>query len=187
MSKELLNTNYAPAERTTEEELVKQIQLFQTDDKSGVLLSKIPAVFFIVNENRQIVYMNEGALEFSGLSKFTEAEGQRPGELFGCIHAQTTEEGCGTTPACTYCGAVNTVLESQKDGSAMQDAHLILGPDEKAFDLRIWASQITVGVDDFTTTTIQDIGDERRREVLERVFLHDISNRTTVSSQLKKI
>ncbi len=180
MSKKLLNTNYAPAERASEEELQKQIQLFQTNDKSSVLLSKIPAVFFIVNKNRQIIYMNEGALEFSGLSEFASVEGQRPGELFGCIHARTTEGGCGTTDACTYCGAVNAVLESQKHCSAMQDAHLILGPEEKAFDLRIWASQITVGEDDFTTITIQDIGDEKRREVLERVFLHDISNRTTV-------
>ena len=168
LSEKLLNTDYAPAKRASEEELAKQVQLFQTNDVLGKFLSKIPVVFVIVNKYRQIVYVNKGALEFSGLAEFASAEGQKPGEMFGCIHAQTSEAGCGTTKSCTYCGAVNAVLESQKHGSAMQDAHLILKPEKKAFDLRIWASQITIGGNEFTTITIQDIGDEKRRGILER-------------------
>ena len=50
------STKYAPAERATREELERQSSLFQKSDIMTELLGKIPAVFIVVNENRQIVY-----------------------------------------------------------------------------------------------------------------------------------
>ncbi len=174
------NPEISLVDRAPREELVKQIQLFQTNNYTGVFLSKIPVVFIILNKYRQIVYMNQGAIDFSGLSELVSLEGQRPGEMFGCIHATTTKEGCGTSESCTYCGAINTVLKSQKYGSAMGEARLILGPEKRAFDLRIWASQIDLEAGEFTAVTLQNIQNEKRRERLESVFIHDISNQASV-------
>jgi signal transduction histidine kinase len=120
--------------------------------------------------------MNKGALEFTGLDDVVSSIGKRPGELIGCIHSDEEEGGCGTSESCTYCGAINAVLESQKGKNAVRDCRLILGPEEKAFDLRVWASQLQIENQEFTAITIQDISDEKRREALERIFFHDILN-----------
>ena len=178
-------TKFAPAERAPDEIIIKQSKYFQSNEILNNFLSKIPAVFIIVNKQRQIVYMNEGALEFTGLEEVAPAIGKRPGELIGCIHSSEEEGGCGTSISCTYCGAVNTVLIAQKGKSAVEDCRLILGPDEEAYDLRIWASPLEINGEEFTAITIQDIQHEKRRAILERIFFHDILN--TISSLLGTI
>jgi signal transduction histidine kinase len=178
-------TRFAPAERAPKELIEKQSKYFQSNEILNNFLSKIPAVFIIVNKQRQIVYMNEGALEFTGLEEVAPAVGQRPGELIGCIHSKEEEGGCGTSIACTYCGAVNTVLAAQKGKSAVEDCRLILGPDEEAYDLRVWASPLEINGEKFTAITIQDIRHEKRRAILERIFFHDILN--TISGLLGTI
>ena len=120
--------------------------------------------------------MNNGALEFSGLEDLTSIIGKRPGEIFGCIHHAVEKGGCGTAEACTYCGAVNAVLISQKGKPAVQDCRLTCGPDEIAFDLRVWASPLEYKGEKFTAVTIQDISHEKRRGIIERIFFHDILN-----------
>lgn len=176
MSTKKLSTKYAPAERAPKDIIIQQMSLFENNKTLNKFLSKIPAVFLIVNEYRQIVYMNKGALEFTGLDEVISSVGKRPGELIGCIHSNEEEGGCGTSESCTYCGAINAVLESQKGKNAVRDCRLILGPDEKAYDLRVWAAPLQISGDEFTAITIQDISNEKRREALERIFFHDILN-----------
>jgi len=172
----LHSTKFAPAERAPIDIVRKQIEFFEKDEILTKFLSKIPAVFLILNKYRQVVYMNNGALEFSGLEDLTSIIGKRPGEIFGCIHHAVEEGGCGTAEACTYCGAVNTVLVSQKGKSAVQDCRLTCGPEETALDLRVWASPLDIEGENFTAVTIQDISDEKRRGIIERIFFHDILN-----------
>ena len=173
-----LITKYAPAERATREELERQFSHFQNIDTVTELLGKIPVVFIVVNIHRQIVYLNEGALEFTGLEDLSSVIGIRPGELLECIHATEEEGGCGTAEACKYCGAVNAVIESQKGKSVVRDCRLTVGNDHRAFDLRIWASPLIINNEEFTALTIQDIQHEKWRAFLERVFFHDILNTT---------
>ena len=169
-------TKYAPAQRAPMEVVEKQVELFENDEILIKFLKRIPAVFVVLNEYRQVVYMNDGALEFTGLDDLTSILGKRPGEIFGCIHHADEEGGCGTSEACTYCGAVNAVLSSQKGISTVRDCRLTCGPDEIAFDLRVWASPLEFKGQKFTIVTIQDISDEKRRGTMERIFFHDILN-----------
>jgi len=144
-----------------------------------LLLNRIPAIFIIVNAQRQIVYMNKGALAFSRLSDVAEAIGKRPGELLGCIHSTEGLEGCGTGEHCTYCGAVNAILSSQNGTPDMRDARLFLGKDRKAYDLRIWAIELPLRGEKFTAITMSDIHHEKWQMFLERLFFHDILNTAT--------
>ncbi|TFG02958.1 MAG: HAMP domain-containing histidine kinase [Promethearchaeota archaeon] len=172
-----LKTKYAPAERLTSEKLRQQSRKFENNGLLEDFLTTIPAIFIIINELRQIVYLNNGALEFSGLKEVAPAIGKRPGELIGCIHSDEEEGGCGTSESCTYCGAVNAVLESQRTGKkAVMDCRLIVGPEENAYDLRVWASPLEFNNEKFTVVTIQDIRDEKWRGFLERIFFHDLLN-----------
>lgn len=174
-----LNTKFAPAERENREELERKIAIFRDNAILNEYLNKVPAVFLILNKYRQIVYMNNGALEFTGLGDITSIIGERPGEVLGCIHSRREEGGCGTADSCTYCGAINAVLESQKGKSSVKECRLILGNDEKSYDLRVWASPLVLNNEDFTAVTLQDIQNEKWRSFLERIFFHDILNTAT--------
>jgi signal transduction histidine kinase len=123
--------------------------------------------------------MNNGALEFTGLGDITSIIGERPGETIGCTHSKEEAGGCGTTESCTYCGAILAILEAQKGKPSIKEARLILGRDEKAYDLRIWASPFVINNEDFTAVTLQDIQNEKWRSFLERIFFHDILNTAT--------
>jgi signal transduction histidine kinase len=174
-----MKTKFAPPERASNEEITQQARYFENNDTLNQFLSRIPAIFIILNKYRQVVYMNEGALEFSGLDDVVTAIGKRPGEAFGCIHAEEEEAGCGTSESCTYCDAVNAVLVSQKGKDAVRDCRLILGPEETAFDLRIWARPLIIDQEQYAAVTLQDIRHEKRRVALEQIFFHDILNTIT--------
>lgn len=175
-----LDTNHTLTERASKEETKRQALIFKNNEILNEFLGKTPVVFLIVNKYRQIVYMNQGALEFTGLKEFTSALGRRPGEIIGCVHSTENEGGCGTTEACTYCGALNAVLASQKGNTAVEECRIILEPGVKAFDLRIWASPLEISNEFFSIVTIQNISDEKRRIALERIFFHDILNTTGI-------
>ncbi|MBN2151235.1 MAG: HAMP domain-containing histidine kinase [Candidatus Lokiarchaeota archaeon] len=174
-----MSTKYAPAGRAAQTEIDRQRSYFTENETVEVLLGKIPAVFLILNNHRQIVYMNKGALEFSGLEEISSAIGKRPGELLDCVHSKEEVDGCGTAEACTFCGAVDAVLASQKGKPAVRDARLLVGEGHKAFDLRIWAVPLKVEDENFTALTIQDIRQEKRLMMIERIFYHDILNTIT--------
>lgn len=173
------NTKFAPAERANREEIERQIAIFRDNAILNEFLNKVPTVFLILNKYRQIVYMNNGALDFTGLGDITSIIGQRPGETLGCIYSKEEDGGCGTAESCTYCGAILAVLESQKGKPSVKEGRLILGSDEKAYDLRIWASPFVINNEDFTAVTLQDIQNEKWRSFLERIFFHDILNTAT--------
>ena len=175
----ILNTKYAPADRAPKEEIERQISLFKNNEVLNKFLNRVPAIFLIINKYRQIVYMNKEALEFTNLEDIVSVIGQRPGELMGCVHSHEEEGGCGTSESCTYCGAINAVLESQKGKSSINECRLTLGTEEKPFDLRVWASPLTIEEEKFSAVTFQDIQDEKWRSFLERIFFHDILNTAT--------
>jgi signal transduction histidine kinase len=104
--------------------------------------------------------------------------GLRPGEAFRCIHSSETPGGCGTTLFCRYCGAVGAILQSGQGRFAVEECRLTVerGGVEEALDLRVWASPMSVEGEAFTFFVMGDIADEKRRNVLERIFLHDLTN-----------
>jgi len=172
-----VRTKYAKAERASSKEIERQAQLFHDNELLNEFLGSINAIYFILNEYRQIVFMNKRALEFTCLDDITSAFNYRLGEILGCIHSTEEEGGCGTSEACTYCGVVNVCLEGQTGESTVADCRLTIGSREiDQLDLRIWVSPIAIKDNQFITLTIQDISSEKRREVLERVFFHDILN-----------
>jgi nitrogen fixation/metabolism regulation signal transduction histidine kinase len=171
------STKYAPSKRSSPQVIKKQKELFENNQILNGFLTKIPAIFLVINEDRQIIYINNGALEFTGLKEVAPAIGKRPGELIGCIHSEEEEGGCGTAEACTYCGAVNAVLECQKTGKkSVMDCRIIVGPEHTAYDLRVWASPLNIKNEKFIVVTIQDIQNEKWRGFLERLFFHDLLN-----------
>ena len=130
----------------------------------------------VLNRNRQIVYMNEAFAALSNISDLNEVLGQRPGEVFDCVFIdKTAGEGCGTVEFCKKCGAVNSILTSYKGWQSTQEC-LITSKSKKAYDLEVTSSPFNYANAEYTIFSIKDISDQNRRNMLERLFFHDVLN-----------
>jgi len=176
-----LFTEFAPAERSTAEELERQRRMFEGEQFFCDMVARLPEVVLVLNGNRQTVFANHAALAMLRMDSLDEALGRRPGELVSCIHARETPGGCGTTSFCRYCGAVNAILQSQEGRPAVDECRLTVerNASQEALDLRVWANPIDLRGERFTVFVVADIADEKRKAFLERLFLHDILNTAT--------
>ncbi len=172
-------TEFASAARAGADALARQSKYFSSSPVFVQFMDYIPDLVLVVNRERQIVYANKAALGAGAAAGHEQFLGFRPGEFFGCIHGKAMESGCGTTRFCSCCGAVKAILESQAGRSAVEECRITLRNEhgqERAVEYRIWATPVEFEGERFTFFVAQDIQDERRREALERSFLHDVNN-----------
>ena len=174
---EPVKTLYAPAARATEEEILLQVKLISELPMIHDLLDSIPALIAILNQQRQIIFANKTFTDFFKSRNLLTYLGRRPGEAISCLHAKDSEGGCGTSEACSVCGAVNAILLSQEKGSANLECRITLDNGDP-LELMISTNQYKVGDSDFTIFSASDISDLKRRKSLERIFFHDVLNTT---------
>jgi K+-sensing histidine kinase KdpD len=191
-----LPTAFAPAERATDAELLRQHRKLAGIPFVTEFLDAMPNMAVVLNSDRQIVLTNKAFRAFVEAGGDDHAEsahrreiveavliaaiGQRPGEAVGCIHSRETPGGCGTTPFCRHCGAVRAIVNAQKWKELdVQECRLTVGEvhgREASVDFRVWAQPIPVAGEQFTVFSLLDISDEKRRAALERIFFHDVMN-----------
>lgn len=170
------DTWFAPAERSSEQELAAQARHFLTNPLFARLYDAVPDIVMILNQNRQIVFANAALLDLLGLHRETFHGGQRLGEVLGCAHVSGDEKTeCGTTEFCTTCGAVQAILGSLSGRVTAQECR-ITRADGDPLDLYVWASPLKESDGEYSVVVIKDISNEKRRQVLERVFFHDVMN-----------
>ncbi len=80
------------------------------------ILVTMDGYLLVLNSHRQLLATNQQVLKNGGQRTALGAIGSRPGEMLRCIHAQEGPGGCGISRACPGCGAVTTVLASQRTG-----------------------------------------------------------------------
>ncbi|GAB4133065.1 MAG: PAS domain-containing sensor histidine kinase [Ignavibacteriales bacterium] len=170
-----MDTYYAPADRSHENELKIQKELVQAEFLMNSALNSLPIYVFILNKNRQIVFANSAFRENLTEADLERLIGARPGEILNCVHADETEGGCGTTKFCAKCGAVNAILKSQKFESGIEECRINQKSGD-ALDLLVWANPIEISGEFFTLFAVTDISSQKRRQALERIFFHDILN-----------
>jgi hypothetical protein len=191
-----LPTAFDPAEREVPDRVRQQYEKLSALPFVREFLNAVPNMSVVLNERRQIVFANRSFAEFLGLKSELEllgatedgrgslisrrVLGQRPGEAVGCVRANLTEGGCGTTEFCRNCGAGVAIHNSQRNHSEdVQECRLQLSDEcgrDTALDLRVWARPIDVEDEQFTMFSLLDISGEKRRGALERIFFHDVLN-----------
>jgi len=180
MADEVLKTDFASSSRAANNEIMNDVAYFDAMPMLQKCVNFIPDVFLILNRERQIVYANQILLDILGLNEPDKIYGLRPGEALCCIHAnsQNGTPACGTTTFCRYCGAVNAILKSQEALNAViiEECRIASGENETAFDFRVWARGMEFNDKPYTIFVVRDIGNEKRRSVLEKIFFHDILN-----------
>jgi CheY-like chemotaxis protein len=175
MTTETKTTYFASPERASSAKIQEQASLFNRSLIQTVY-DALNTIVMILNEQRQIVFVNRKLLELFDAKTSEAILGKRPGEAFECLHAAEVS-GCGTTRFCRECGAVKAILSSQTTHQTdVQDCHILRGGNQDALTLRVCAAPLDVENQRFTVFSIEDISDSERRKSLERIFFHDIMN-----------
>jgi len=176
MARNSNSTRHAPAERADGRIIAQQSKILTNQSLLVDVLNAVSTLVVILNRERQIVFANKAFLDLLGKEDLKAVTGLRLGEAMGCMHSDETDGGCGTTVFCKMCGAVNAMLSAQTGKEDVQECRIILKEGGMAMDLKVMASPFRVVGEEFTVFSILDIADEKRRDVLERIFMHDLMN-----------
>lgn len=177
----MINTNaitqFADPARQDSEKINQQVATINELPMIHQLVDLVPDIFLILNEQRQIIFCNKAFANKVGLVDYSDVYGLKPGEALNCIHASSTEGGCGTTQHCIYCGAINAILNSQNYHKKPDSEECCIMCNENlAMNFRVWAKNLTVADGNYTIFIARDTSDAKRRSVLEHIFFHDILN-----------
>lgn len=139
------------------------------------LLDAVPGGVLILNECRQIVFCNAAAASMTGIAPRERMYGLRPGEALDCRNARCVG-GCGTNPACEFCGAARAIAAASAGGAGSNECRIAQATTNRSLDIRVSCVPLLCDGQQFTVMSLVDIADEKRRRALERLFFHDVRN-----------
>lgn len=150
-------TDFAPAERSSYEELVQQHNTWIKQDITKIIGDAIPDLLLILNKDRQIVFANDYYKKINYFGRDMELLGLRPGELLNCRHAFESEGGCGTTRFCRTCGAVQAILSSISEKKDVEECVINRRDGQTPLELRVWTTPIELDSEKYTVFVVHDI------------------------------
>lgn len=175
-----LSSPYVPPEgRADGPELARQASAWVENPVLHQVLEAMEGFVLLINRQHQILHANVPFLNAVHVEEVMDLRGLRLGEVLGCIHVAEGSDGCGTSPACANCGVAQAVsCAKQRVEKVRYEAFLTCrqGHRWEALELRVHASPLPQAGDGQILMVCQDISGEKRREVLESVFFHDVLN-----------
>jgi len=175
--------------RSSSEHLDRQRALLSTERHLCELLDAIPDNVMLLNENRQILYANKALEQFCAAHGVLGLIGMRLGEAFSCQNASCTVEGCGSAEPCKLCGVLDAALSALRGQPSAFECQILRntgrGPD--ALDLRISGTPLHWKPEPIVLLVASDVSHSKRRQVLERLFFHDILNTAGTVNQIAEM
>ena len=168
-----------PQGRATPAEVDEQANLCLGDPVVQTVLEAVGSQAVVLNAQRQIVAANRTMLQVLPLEDPETCQGMRLGEAIGCIHALEGPSGCGSSRACRGCGALLSVLNAQETCQTTTGECLISTQNKGRWESREYAVRavpLNVANHRMTLLGLQDISSRKRRQALERVFIHDLQD-----------
>ena len=165
-------------ERAEPSSLRLAVDKVRAEKLMAAVLEAVPGFAMVLNEQRQIVAANKRVFAATSAHCIDDLAGKRPGDAIGCRNAIEGPDGCGSSPACLFCGAVQAVIQSQQTQRAQVNECRIPLADALggSFDAEVVAHPTLIDGIPFTIVAMRDISAEKRRRILERVFFHDVMN-----------
>ena len=175
----MVTTWYASPERLSDKEIARQAQILTQNSMLVTAFDAVPLTLVILNKDRQIIGVNSLTQSQFGEDAWNVL-GKRPGEAFRCKYAATGPGGCGTGKACAACGAVRTILQSIETGEKASGECCIesVGQDgtSQCLELKVTVSPFHVDGDVFYALILEDNSQNKRLEVFQHLFFHDVLN-----------
>jgi PAS domain-containing protein len=127
------------------EELTQQARQWADRPDLTAVMNAMPQVLLVLNDRRQVVFANRVAMEMAGANSLDSLLGMRPGELLECEQAREGPGGCGTTEACTQCGAFRAFAECGAGAAATNECRLIHFRTGRAMLFRVSSTPCQLG------------------------------------------
>jgi signal transduction histidine kinase len=171
-------TRSALPRRSRPDTIRRQQALLALDGNLCSILDAMPELVMVLNGNRQIIFANKTLADFARSQGVDSFIGMRPGEILSCRSALDAEYGCGTAEGCRHCGAIESILAALQGHKAAHECRMLRQTPQgvEALDLKIWGTPFRWQGERFAMLAAIDISNEKRREVLERLFFHDVLN-----------
>lgn len=176
------STCFASAERLPAQQVREQAEKLQAQAGLLSFFDSFPDVLMILNEQRQILFVNQARHSFLQLPDRHELIGMRPGEALQCIHADESPGGCGTTEACSLCGGVRAIVNTLKGQTSVAECRINrsnASGQMESLNLRVWSTPIETLGGRVIVFCLSDSSQEYRLAALERIFFHDVLNTAT--------
>lgn len=165
---------FLPTQRAPMDVVRRQAVLAGTLNSSGVL-DLLPLIVMVLNQDRQIVLANKNMVGYLNLSQ-AELLGLRIGEALGCDHRHAAREGCGATPYCCHCGAARAILKGLNGAHDVQECRITRDsrPAMDAANFQFLSTPLSLAGENFLFVSMLDVSFEKRVELFERIFYHDV-------------
>ena len=178
-SRETPDTLFAPGARAIPEDLDALARNTLDNPIVQAVLESAEGFVMVLDEHRQVVAANAELLHALGMSSGDPLLGLRPGEAVGCSHVPEGPSGCGTSAACSLCGAVLAILAAQTGGLPVDgECWLNLHREGRleACEFRVRATPLPLERSRLIVLVLVDVSARKRQDVLESLFQHDIAN-----------
>lgn len=185
----MVDLDFLNGGRATPEALAGLRERLLAERVMQACIAAMPELVLILNRQRQIIAVNPALLVALGVDDPSTLIGSRPGEVLQCIHAHDGPDGCGTGRHCEVCGAA-LALEACQRLRARQVQECLMTVRKNGaqpLELEVVAAPLVLDEDELTLCAMRDISDQKRREALERLFLHDVANTVSVISTLSEL
>jgi hypothetical protein len=163
----------------------------RSDPLVKAILDAYPGPAIVLDRHRQIVAASDGAAAMLGVPDAQSLVGRRPGEALGCEEARRGPEGCGTGPACAFCG-LGSLLSEVEQGrpTPVQGECRVRRPCGASGGGGEFALRLTPlphgdgGADPYLLLTLRDVSAEKRRRVIERNLIDNLLDTADVVRSL---
>jgi len=145
------------------------------------LFEAVPSPLLLLDGNLHIVLASAGARELGQGRNGATLIGLLPGEAFGCTRAMQGPNICTRDPGCAACGVSRTLALGLAEGEARGEWHVSLSVNNfvetREFEVHV---RRLAGIlpEPLWVASLRDVGEERRKEALQRLFFHDVLNVT---------
>jgi len=140
------------------------------------MLEAIPDLVFLLDEAGQMLAANQRLVDLLGVRGMERFMGLRPGDALGCSFIDSRDDGCGTSRWCSHCGALQAIVASRESGGQVSREVTLFLDKQTVLEVEVVASSITVDGIAATICILRDLTTDKRRQLLERMFFHDIMN-----------
>ncbi len=177
------NDIVADSNNIVNSEILDQINIFNDDTSIREILEIVPNYALILNQNCKIVYCNSKFQEFVGINDKNNLLGLNAGYAIECENHFESEEGCGKSDECAFCGINNSCIMGLNGLTCIEEVTIRTKYSKLSIDLRVTAAPIVRNKKPFVLLFLDDISIEKRKLVLEHIFFNDIfKNALKISS-----
>jgi signal transduction histidine kinase len=170
-----------PTGRESQDVILLEREKLNTELFIDKLLNILPVNIAVINEKRQVLFVNKSFYDTLNVKSSEEFIGKLPGEALNCVNADKSQDGCGASPQCKFCIAINTIIECQMTNKSITNNVLFRLKDnlnEKIVELKLTAMPFLFENRNLMLLMLQDISELNRQKMMERMFFHDVMNTT---------